>query len=74
MSRIRYVLAACFSNLLKLAPAAAAGALGLLTLGIAWVAVSPSVCSFIASQIPTPVPITDASTLDCLLRHARCVH
>jgi len=48
--------------------------LGLLGLVLAGLALGPDLGEFVMSGVPNTPPITDVSPLDCLLRHARCVH
>jgi len=61
------------SGLSERAYEAAAALLAAIVLVTGWLAVKSAIASAILASIPTPVPLTNVPSIDCLLQYAQCL-
>ena len=73
MNGIGQLLLQLGSGLSEHAHEAVAALLAPMVLIAGWLAVKSAIASAILASIPTPVPLTNVPSIDCLLQYAQCL-
>ena len=61
------------SGLSERAHEAAAAVLAPVVLVTGWLAAKSAIASAVLASFPTPVPLTNVPSIDCLLQYAQCL-